>query len=63
MDMLLMSEADALVGKFTSNVDRLAFSLLVARRNGLVHYISLDSAWCADWGEPAGHSAMGTFFC
>eukprot|EP00614_Pseudopedinella_elastica_P039475 CAMPEP_0181262702 /NCGR_PEP_ID=MMETSP1097-20121128/2179_1 /TAXON_ID=35684 /ORGANISM="Pseudopedinella elastica, Strain CCMP716" /LENGTH=164 /DNA_ID=CAMNT_0023361423 /DNA_START=90 /DNA_END=580 /DNA_ORIENTATION=- len=59
-DLLLMAEGDAFVGKFTSNLDRIAYSLMCARRGGLAPYYSLDgSAWCADWGQLAGKSDYG----
>jgi len=63
VDLLLMSEGDAFVGKFTSNLDRIAYSLLAASKGGLVPYMSLDSKWCNDWGRNAGTSKFGTFFC
>ena len=51
-------------GKFTSNLDRIAYSLMCARRGGLAPYYSLDgSAWCADWGQLAGKSDYGVFKC
>jgi len=31
-DISLMSESDGMVGKFTSNVDRLAYALMFGRR-------------------------------
>jgi len=63
-DLLLMAEGDAFVGKFTSNLDRIAYSLMCARRGGLAPYYSLDgSAWCADWGQLAGKSDYGVFKC
>jgi hypothetical protein len=62
-DIMLMAEGDAFVGKFTSNVDRIAFALMAARKGGLVPYSSLDSTWCLDWGKPAGVGTYGTFQC
>ena len=32
VDLFLMAECDALVGKFSSNIDRIAYSLMAARR-------------------------------
>jgi hypothetical protein len=63
VDLFLMSEGDAFVGKFTSNLDRIAYSLLVGKKQGLVPYASLDSTWCMDWGMPAGKSIYGNFHC
>eukprot|EP00614_Pseudopedinella_elastica_P031730 CAMPEP_0172619946 /NCGR_PEP_ID=MMETSP1068-20121228/98764_1 /TAXON_ID=35684 /ORGANISM="Pseudopedinella elastica, Strain CCMP716" /LENGTH=484 /DNA_ID=CAMNT_0013426977 /DNA_START=198 /DNA_END=1655 /DNA_ORIENTATION=+ len=63
IDLLLLAEGDAFVGKFTSNLDRIAFALLAARAKGLVPYVSLDSQWCSDWARAAGSSIYGTFYC
>lgn len=66
-DMILLSQCSALIGtvvccvcgndffiligKFTSNVFRLAFQLMVAKSNGgMKPYVSLDSPWCSDFG-------------
>ena len=63
LDVLLLAEGDAFVGKFTSNIDRIAFSLMTTRKQGLVPYASLDSPWCGDRGKPAGLSLKGAFQC
>ena len=63
VDLLLLAEGDAFVGKFTSNLDRIAYSLIAARKGGLAPYQSLDSKWCNDWARNAGTSVFGTFFC
>lgn len=34
VDLLLLAECDAFVGKFSSNIDRIAYSMMVARRGG-----------------------------
>lgn len=62
-DIFLLSEGDMFVGKFTSNVDRIAISLMTSRKKGLVPFISLDSKWCSDFGAPAGQSKHGNFYC
>jgi len=54
---------DMFVGKFTSNLDRIAFSLLAAAKQGLVPFVSLDSNWCSDWARNAGKSVFGNFYC
>jgi hypothetical protein len=46
VDQLLLASGDALVGKFTSNIDRVAYALMAGGSHCLVPYISLDSAWC-----------------
>ena len=63
VDLLLMSQADGFVGKFTSNLDRIAYSLMSARAGGLMPVVSLDSKWCADWGAKAGSGDYGEFYC
>jgi hypothetical protein len=60
-DLSLLSEGDMFVGKFTSNIDRISYSLLVAKKQSYVPYISLDSTWCMDWGKDAGVSVYGMF--
>ena len=61
VDLHLMARCDGLVGKFTSNVDRLVYALQTARRGCLVPYVSVDqSPWCM-FGR--GHSALGSFRC
>lgn len=63
IDIFLLAEGDVFVGKFTSNIDRIAFALMCINRGGLVPYISLDISWCFDWGQYAGVSKCGTFVC
>ncbi len=62
-DMFLLAEGDLFLGKFTSNVDRIAFSLLTTKKRGLVPFISLDSSWCSDFGARVGVSKYGPFLC
>ena len=60
-DVFLLAEADAYVGKFTSNLDRLAYALLVFRRQTLAPYASLDTAWSKDTPalyDPAVHGPL-----
>ena len=59
VDIHLMAEGDMFVGKFTSNIDRLVYSFLVAKKKSLVPYVSLDSSWCMDHGQRAGTSFSG----
>ena len=62
VDILLLSEGDFFVGKFSSNIDRIAFSLIAARKQGVVPYVSLDSPWCFDFGVKAGKLKSGWEF-
>ena len=71
VDMLLLTETDVLVGKFSSNHDRLVYALMANARRGSVclpPFVSLDHPWCADWGvrQPIvkiGNTTMGGFLC
>ncbi len=63
IDLFLLAEGDMLVGKFTSNIDRIAFALATANRRGLIPYHSIDSSWCFDFGSRVGKSKYGTFDC
>ena len=66
-DMLLLSQCDALVGKFTSNVFRIAFQLSVARSPGgcAKPYVSLDGPWCFDYAVQFSGNGEGNrrFWC
>lgn len=48
VDVFLLAACDAYVGKFTSNLDRLAYALLVGHRGVAAPYVSLDTAWSKD---------------
>lgn len=63
VDIALLAKTDAFIGKFTSNVDRIAYALLAARSNCLKPYVSLDALWCHDWSNPVGRSVFGSFLC
>ena len=57
VDVTLLSDCDAFVGKFTSNMDRLVFALMSGRRGGCVPpYASIDSRWCFDFGVRSGRT-------
>ena len=62
-DLALLGRCDAYVGKFTSNLDRIAYSLLAARSGCLKPVVSLDSLWCHDWSNRVGQSLFGSFGC
>ncbi len=48
VDVFLLASGDIYIGKFTSNLDRLAYALLVARKGVAAPYVSLDTAWSKD---------------
>ena len=64
-DLFLLAACDGFVGKFTSNVGRLALALSNAWKGGdcVVPFESLDAEWCADFGRRTGSSIHGKFFC
>ena len=49
-EVFLAADADGIVGKFTSNLDRIALALSAGRKQCVVPYVSLDVAWCSDYG-------------
>lgn len=48
-DTFLLSQCDAFVGSFSSNFGRMAFELMLARRETWPPFISLDIPWCFHW--------------
>ncbi len=50
IDMHLLGESDAFLGKFSSNIDRVAYNFIFARNRGHRPHISLDNSWCFDYG-------------
>lgn len=62
-DLAILSRCDAFVGKFTSNLDRIAYALIAAKSRCLKPLVSLDSLWCHDWSSDAGRSLFGSFLC
>ena len=64
-DLFLPAAADGFVGKFTSNLGRLALALSNAWKGGdcVVPFDSLDASWCNDFGRRTGKSIHGDFLC
>lgn len=54
-DVLMMGDADGLVGKFTSNVARLAVTASYGQKKCLYPFISMDAYWCNAFGTEAGY--------
>mmetsp|Transcript_42048 Transcript_42048/g.68288 ORF Transcript_42048/g.68288 Transcript_42048/m.68288 type:complete len:1292 (-) Transcript_42048:158-4033(-) len=50
IDMHLLGATDAFIGKFSSNIDRVAYNLIFARTRAYQPYVSLDNTWCFDYG-------------
>eukprot|EP00937_MAST-01D_sp_MAST-1D-sp2_P005480 g5480.t1 len=64
LDMLLLSEGDLFIGKFTSNVFRTAYALSHARTGCVKPFVSLDGPWCFDFGMPnSGIGEGGRRYC
>jgi len=65
IDTQLLSYTDIFIGKFSSNFFRSAFELHSSRCNCAPPFVSMDAAWCFDWGMDAGVSKDGekTFIC
>ena len=73
VDLLLLSACDGFVGKFTSNLARIAYALMAARHECLLPYVSLDAFFCFGGGGLSLDSQrartvrrgrpMGTFDC
>uniref|UniRef100_A0A7S2TIQ6 Alpha-(1,6)-fucosyltransferase N- and catalytic domain-containing protein n=1 Tax=Lotharella oceanica TaxID=641309 RepID=A0A7S2TIQ6_9EUKA len=63
-DVELLSDCQALVGKFTSNVDRLVYMRMFMKSGRCYKpFASLDSGWCFDHSVPSGRSDLGHFYC
>lgn len=54
LDILLFADTDGIIGKFTSNIARIAFSLNFGRRGCAMPFISLDSFWCFGYMQRNG---------
>lgn len=74
VDLNLLAACDGFVGKFTSNLARIAFALMAARHQCMLPYVSLDSYYCAGRAGRSFDSKknrkpnpydveMGTFSC
>eukprot|EP00466_Bigelowiella_natans_P018895 jgi/Bigna1/79635/fgenesh1_pg.64_\ len=50
IDLYLLGDADFFIGKFSSNMDRIAYNLQFARKLVFPPFVSLDNAWCFDFG-------------
>jgi len=50
LDLLLLSDCDGMVAKFSSGLARAAYSLMAARCERLHPFISLDQPWCFGLG-------------
>eukprot|EP00928_Gymnodinium_smaydae_P034336 TRINITY_DN24360_c0_g1_i4.p1 TRINITY_DN24360_c0_g1~~TRINITY_DN24360_c0_g1_i4.p1 ORF type:complete len:419 (+),score=69.42 TRINITY_DN24360_c0_g1_i4:47-1258(+) len=62
LDIMLLADTDGFVGKFTSNIFRLAYALNFGMRRCATPYISLDSFWCFSYGELKGQTLEGQPF-
>jgi len=62
IELMMLTESDFFVGKFTSNLFRTAYELSAARCNCAKPFVSLDSPWCFDYGVEVGKGVSGTKF-
>jgi hypothetical protein len=51
LDLQLMSDADYFIGAFSTNVARMAYELMVARKQCYPPFISMDIPWCHNGGN------------
>lgn len=59
MDIFLLAQCSAFIGKFSSNIDRLAYNLMFAGAGRHLPHVSMDNEWCFDYGltsRPLAHS-------
>lgn len=54
IDLFMLADADGFLGKFTSNLGRLALSLHYGQKRCMYPFISMDSFWCSDFNEYNG---------
>ena len=64
-DLHLLSEADAFVGKYSSNIDRIAIALSYGNKQCAVPFTSIDSPWCTNFGWGIGRNFQSgkNFLC
>lgn len=60
LDIHMLAQGDALVSKFSSNMARVAYSLMYARKLGYAPFISMDNKWCFDFGVASRVDASDT---
>mmetsp|Transcript_22947 Transcript_22947/g.36862 ORF Transcript_22947/g.36862 Transcript_22947/m.36862 type:complete len:449 (-) Transcript_22947:229-1575(-) len=51
LEMMLMAESHAMIGKFSSNFFRAALEFNFGSTHSLKPYVSMDSSWCFGFGE------------
>jgi len=59
----MLASADAFIGQFSGNVDRVAFSLMASRLGRIPPYVSLDIPWCSHWGHERRQRNGKYYFC
>ena len=52
LDLAFMVESDFFIGAFSTNVARLAYELMAARKQCYPPFISMDIPWCHNGGNP-----------
>jgi len=61
-DIFMLADTDGFVGKFTSNMDRIAYALNYGQRGCAAPFVSLDAYWCSDYGLETGRTVQGAKF-
>ena len=56
IDVALLAQCHAFVGKFTSTLFRTAYALRSASCDCLTPFVSLDAPWCSDYGVRSGQN-------
>jgi len=59
----MLASADAFIGQFSGNVDRVAFTLMADRLGMIPPYVSMDIAWCSHWGHERRFHNGKYYFC
>lgn len=61
VDMTLLAQTDAFVGKFTSNTDRAVLEISAGNRGCMVPFVSLDAEWCWGYMQDVGMVKNGDY--
>lgn len=62
LDVLMLADTDGFVGKFTSNIDRIAYALNFGVRGCAMPFVSLDAYWCNNYAIETGKTVTGVKF-
>ena len=54
LDLALMIDSDMFIGGFSTNVARVVYEVMTARRGCYVPFATVDVPWCQNNGQPMG---------